>query len=551
MKKICTKAYALLVCALLLVGCGTAASPAGSGAASGGGASSGVSGSVTAVNIDPDYLFSSRDLEQGYDAAKAIAVQLAGNTAVCASDAVTVDGGRITIRQQGVYVVSGTLTNGQIVVDAEEDAKVQLVLSGAGITSADSAAIYCKEADKVFITLAEGTENTLANGGRFADAQASSIDAVIFSKTDLTMNGTGSLTVESPAGHGVVSKDELTVTGGSYTITAANHGFAGKDSIAVADGSFAVTTGKDGFHAEDADDEEHGFFYAANGSFVVDAQGDAISAGTALRIDGGSYTLTAGGGSASVTMKAGGAMGPGQRGNTAGQGTADESAQSCKGIKAGGNLAVNGGTFVLDTADDAVHAGGDVTITGGSWTIRTGDDGLHADGTVTIDSGSFSILYCYEGVEGQTVNVNGGTLEITAYDDGINAAGGSDGSGTAFGFGKQDPFAADETCAVTITGGTITIVSDGDCIDSNGSLTITGGVLDLTCSGNGNTALDASGTYSRTGGDITTNDGSENGTGGRGGMGDRMPGGIGERPDGAGGGKRPAADPDSRSGATP
>lgn len=449
MKKLGTKACALLACAaLLLAGCGAAASPAGSESAPGGEASSDVSGtaggSAAAASIDPDELFSNRDLEQGYDAASAVAVQLAGDTAACTSAAVAVDGGRVTIRAEGVYLITGTLTDGQIVVDAGSEAKVQLVLSGASVTSADSAAIYCKNADKVFITLAEGTENTLANGGAFSAIDENNIDASVFSKTDLTLNGSGSLTVTSPAGHGVVSKDDLTVTGGVYTVTAAGHGFAGKDSVAVAGGSFAVTAGKDGFHAENSDDAALGFLYVADGSFVVDAQGDAVSAGTDLRIDGGSFTLTAGGGSATAEMKAGDTMGPGQRGGTAGQSIAAESAQSiaaesaqsCKGIRAGGDLAVNDGTFVLDTADDAVHAGGGAAIAGGSWTIRTGDDGLHADGAMTIHSGSFSILYCYEGVEGQTVTVNGGTLEITAHDDGINAAGGADGSGTAFGFGK-------------------------------------------------------------------------------------------------------------------
>lgn len=195
MKKLGTKACALLVCAaLLLAGCGTAASPAGSESAPGGEASSDVSGtaggSAAAASIDPDELFSNRDLEQGYDAASTVAVQLAGDTAACASAAVAVDGGRVTIRAEGVYLITGALTDGQIVVDAGSEAKVQLVLS---VTSADSAAIYCKNADKVFITLAQGTENALANGGAFSAIDENNIDAAVFSKTDLTLNGPSGL----------------------------------------------------------------------------------------------------------------------------------------------------------------------------------------------------------------------------------------------------------------------------------------------------------------------------------------------------------------------
>lgn len=511
---------AVLCAAMLLSGCGsgeTASTVAASGE------TDSTAAGIAVQTIDASALFSDRDLDPSYDEA-AVTIRLSGDTAVCASDAVAIDGGRITLLDKGVYLLSGTLTDGQIVVNAGSADKVQIVLDGADITSASSAAIYCLEADKVFITLAAGTENALANGGTFTAIDDNNIDGAVFSKTDLTLGGTGSLTVTSPAGHGIVSKDELTITGGTYTVTAAKHGLTGKDSVAVSGGSFTVASGKDGIHAENADDADRGFLYIADGAFVIDAQGDAISASSSLQIDGGSYTLTTGGGSDSVTMRSGDMM---QRSGfkkfpaaEAPSETVDttESTESCKGIKADGALTVNGGAFVLDTADDGVHSNGNVTITGGEWSIRTGDDGIHADAALTIRDGIFQIPYCYEGVEGQSVTIDGGTLDITAYDDGINAAGGADSSGTEFGFGKQDRFAADESCFITINGGTITIVSDGDSIDSNGSLTVNGGTLHLTCNGSGNTAIDTNGTYTNNGGDITTNDGSESGSGGMGGI---------------------------------
>lgn len=539
----------ILCAALLLSGCGGSQKADPSGAAEDSAEVNSTPPTVAVSNIDVDSLFSDRDMEQGYDASDAVTVLLTGDTAVCSSDAVKINGGRITLLDDGVYLVSGTLTDGQIIVNADSSDKVQIVLDGAGITSASSAAIYCMEADKVFVTIAEGSENTLANGGTFTAIDDNNIDAVIFSKTDLTLNGTGSLSVTSPAGHGIVSKDELTMTGGTYTVTAAKHGLTGKNSVAVADGSFTITSSKDGIHAENADDISGGFLYIADGSFTIDAQGDAISAGSDLQIDGGSYALTAGGGSDSAAMKNGdtmqrpggfqkfsdGGMPPDSKEPVSADAAGDT--ESCKGIKADGSMAINGGTFTLDTADDGGHSGGDVTIAAGEWTIRTGDDGIHAESAVTIRGGSFSIPYCYEGVEGQSVTIDNGTIDITAYDDGINAAGGADNSGVDFGFGKQDQFAADEKCFVIINGGTITIVSDGDSIDSNGSLTVNGGTLDLTCNGNGNTAIDVNGTYTNNGGEITTNDGSESGTGGMGGV---KPRGSGKE---NGGGDRPPQQP--------
>jgi len=169
--------------------------------------------------IDPSDLFSDRDLDGSYDESTAIPIQLTGETAVCTSDAVSIDGTQITLLDEGTYLVSGSLTDGQIVVDADDTDKVQIVLAGAAITCADSAAIYSKNADKVFLTLAEGTENTLTNGGSYTAIDENNIDAVVFSKTDLTLNGSGNLTIDAQAGHGVVSKDELTIAGGSYAIS--------------------------------------------------------------------------------------------------------------------------------------------------------------------------------------------------------------------------------------------------------------------------------------------------------------------------------------------
>ena len=537
MQKLLTQAAAAALILSLLTGCAGTAAPAADKAAD--------SADPAPLAVDAADLFSSRDLAGTWDSSAAVEIQLLGDTAACDGQGVAIDGSRITIAAEGIYRLSGTLNNGQVVVDAGDASKVQLVLSGAQITSATSAALYALSADKVFLTLDAGTENALSNGGVFTAVDENNIDSAIFAKTDLTCNGSGSLTVTSPGGHGVVSKDELTITGGAYTIDAGGHGLEAKDSIAVADGSFTITAGKDGIHSENSEDGDLGLLYIAQGTFVIDAQGDGISASGAMQVDGGSFTMTTGGGSESVTMALSDTAGrqpggsrpfPGgslPSGRPEGQATppsgapdsqahsqdASANTTSSKGLKAGAALAVTGGSFTLDTADDSIHAAGDIRLSGAAFTIRTGDDGVHSDAGVAISGGKLTIPYCYEGVEGMTVAISAGVLDITAHDDGINAAGGADGSGTATGFGPQDPFAADDSCAITISGGTITIVSNGDSIDSNGALTVTGGVLDLTCNGNGNTALDANGQFTHSGGEITTNDGSETGVGGFGGKG--------------------------------
>lgn len=451
---------------LVLSGCG--AQPASSGTVEAVSSATEETAVTTASAAGTDSLFSDRDLQGTYDESPSIAIRLNGDSAACDADGVTIEGSRITIRQEGVYLLSGTLTDGQIVVDAGESDKVQLVLAGADITSSTSAAIYALEADKVFVTLAPGTENTLTNGGEYVAVDDNNIDAVIFAKTDLTLNGTGSLTVNAQAGHGVVSKDDLVITGGSYTIT---------------------------------------------------AQGDAISAQGALQIDGGTFALYTGAGSASVDMTTTQTGQPGARGQTeTTSAAAEEETASQKGIKGESNFTISGGTFTIDSADDCLHAGGTMTLAAGTFTLNSGDDAIHCDDALTIQNGTFTIPYCYEGIEGASIIIEDGTFHITASDDGLNAAGGADSSGFGgFGKGPQDTFASGSDSFITINGGRLTVVSSGDCVDSNGALTINGGTLELTCNGSGDTALDCDGTYTNNGGDVRTNDGSESNPGQMGG----------------------------------
>ena len=222
------------------------------------------------------------------------------NGTKAASSGVSISGNIITISKEGTYVLSGALSEGQIVVDADL-AKVQLVLDNVDITCASSAAIYIKSADKTFITLADGSENILMNTAEYEAIDDNNIDAVIFSKDDMTLNGKGTLTINSEYGHGIVSKDDLKLVSGTCNITAKNHALSGKDSVRIAAGTYNLTSGKDGIHSENADDDEKGFVYIASGDFTIESTGDGIDASYVVQIDDGDFDITAGGGAENVT----------------------------------------------------------------------------------------------------------------------------------------------------------------------------------------------------------------------------------------------------------
>lgn len=487
MKK--SKMLSLLTALLLLSGC----------AATGGDTPQAAESMQSAAAVSPEALaafFSDRDYEVGYDEDECVRITLTGDGATSSSNAARIAGSVITITEEGSYLLSGTLTDGSIVIDAEKTDKIQLILDGVTVKSSSSAALYIRSADKVFLTTAAGSENTLENCGEYIAVDENNIDAAIFSKDDLTLNGEGSLAVNAAAGHGIVSKDELTVTSGTYVVTAASHGLCGKDSVAIAGGSFTISSGKDGIHAENADDASLGGVYIADGSFQITAQGDAVSAASVLQIENGDYQLTSGGGSANAAPKTN--MGFGRFGAPA-ESTSGEDTVSTKGLKAGSALCILGGTFRVDAADDALHSNGSISISGGELALQTGDDGAHADGSLMISGGTVTVTQSYEGLEGQAIEISGGSIAVTASDDGLNAAGGSDESGFG-GFGG-DRFAADGNTYISISGGTLRISAAGDGVDSNGSVTVSGGeTYVFGPSDNGNASLDYAGNATITGG---------------------------------------------------
>lgn len=386
----------------------------------------------SAQGIDVSNMFSDRDKEIGYDEENSTVIKLSDDSTTCDSDAVQISGNTVTIIDEGTYILSGTLTDGMVIVDAEDTDKVQLVLDGVDITSAESAAIYVREADKVFITTASDSQNTLTNGGTYTAIDDNNIDAAIFSKSDLTLNGAGSLTITAKAGHGVVSKDDLVLTSGTYQIDAASHGLSGKDSVRIASGSYTIVSGKDGIHAENADDTSLGFVYLADGTFDITSDGDGISAGNWLQADGGVYTVKAGGGSENVQKSDGEwQFGPGQQ--TESTDTTEEDTVSMKAIKAAGELILKGGKYSLDSADDTIHSNANITISDGEFTLASGDDGIHADSATTISGGTIDITESYEGIEGLSIDITGGETYVSGPTNDGNSALDYNGTGIVTG----------------------------------------------------------------------------------------------------------------------
>lgn len=457
-------------------------------------------------------MFTNRDFKADYTENTGVRIQLNGSSATASSNSVKISGSTVTITEEATYILSGSLTDGMILVDAKDTAKLQIVLDGADITSKTSAALYIREADKVFVTLAEGKTNTLKNGGAFTAIDDNNIDGAVFSKQDLTFNGAGSLTVESPAGHGIVCKDDLVFTGGAYTVNSASHGLDANDSVRITSTtSLAIDAGKDGVHCENSDDASLGFIYISDGQMQIEAEGDGIAAGNYVQIEKGSFDLLIGGGSVNGSKASsdnfGGFMGGGGHGGMRPGGmqstATEESSTSMKGIKAANSLLISSGTFQINSADDAVHSDVSVTINGGTFEIASGDDAIHAEENLTVTAGAFRITESYEGLEALNIAVQGGEFQIVASDDGLNAAGGTDASGAGgrdgmfgggggmFGGGHRGGPGGGMSSgngSIVISGGNLYVKASGDGIDANGTLTISGGYTVVTGPTKGDTA---------------------------------------------------------------
>lgn len=481
MKRLLTGLCLMLAALLALSACGEGSGTGGDTQKTASQAANGTATLSTLALEELEGRYAEEDRVTDYDKENATAILLSGQVIKAAGNGATIAGNTVTITQAGVYVLSGTLDNGQVIVDAGKEDTVRLIFQNVSLNCSISAPVYAKQAGKVIITLEEGTENSVADGAEYQYAEGEDEpDAAIFCKDSLTINGTGSLSVTGNFNNGIGSKDYLVITGGNLTVTAANNGLRGRDGVAVGGGSLSVEAQNDGIKANNDQDGEKGWVTLDGGTVAIVAGGDGVQAETLLAVTGGELTVTAGGGSANAAaheqsfLQGGGGMKPPGMVNTA---TNEGETASCKGIKAGSSLVVTGGSLKLDAADDTLHSNGSLTFSGGDALLSSGDDGMHADGQLTISGGNIEIEKSYEGVEGAQVVISGGRIILTASDDGVNAAGGSDTAAQEGGWHMRDQFAASGEYSIRITGGYLQVNAGGDGMDSNGDLFFEGGTV--------------------------------------------------------------------------
>nr|WP_320120670.1 carbohydrate-binding domain-containing protein [uncultured Marinifilum sp.] len=408
---------------------------------------------------EEDYIWNSEDV---------ISIVLNGSSISCESDQVDINESVATIKAAGSYSISGSLSDGQIMVDSDDEEIVRLILNGAEINCSNNPAIYIKNAEKAMIVLASGTSNTVSDGASYADEDC---NAAIYSEDDLSIYGEGSLVVNGNYNDAITGKDGLIITSGNITVNAVDDGIRGKDYLIIYDGTINITSDGDGLKSDNEEYSTAGYISIAKASIEVNALGDAITAETNVTIYSGNLTLTSGNGS-----------------------TFSTGTDSSKGIKAGSAIEIIGGNIKVNSADDAIHSDGSIKIQDVTLEISSADDGIHAETDLNIISGYIDISDSYEGIESAegSITIDNGEIYIVSSDDGINVAAGGGTSGRT---------KSTSSCALNIYDGLIVVDAGGDGLDSNDDINMSDGTVIVSGStASSNSALDYDGTYSMSGG---------------------------------------------------
>lgn len=431
--------------------------------------------------------FDEIDFKTAFNIGASVLVKLSEHEIICDDSGVEIDGSIIRIITRGTYIFTGTVKGGQIVVDTGSSDLVHIILNGVDI-SHSACPIYVKKAGRVIITLAEASENILTSLSDH-DPDSERPNAVIFSQNDLTINGTGKLIVDGNHRHGIISRENLKIISGVLNVNAVADGIKGKMKVGVTGGDIVIICGNDGVESS------KGYVYIEKGSLDITSGGDGIQAETNAVIKGGNIRIRSSGGSPDVIAAntfARGPFNPRQQIVT----TAEKSA---KGIKAKVDVIIDGGEIKIDSLDDGLHSDDLITLNSGNIWISTGDDGIHADNSFTANGGNVEIVKSYEGIEAKTITFNAGIFRVASVDDGINGT--SQNNETANPWQMRQPMGGQQGADLFINGGHIVVNADGDGIDVNGNIEMTGGCLiiygPLT---DFNAAVDYDGTFRMAGG---------------------------------------------------
>ena len=460
---------------------------------------------ISKFEIDPDY--TADELDYDYDEAEVVAITLNGDNISCKSLNVNIDGSTITIQKAGTYLLSGTLTAGNIIVDSDDKENVRLIFNGVEISNSTTTPLYIKNAEKTIVTLVDGTENTLSDGENYIldDESNNEPNGTIFSKDDLVINGLGSLTINANYNHGIQSKNLLKIISGNIDIISNGDSIIGKDGVIVKEAVINIESQEDGIKATKVE-ENKGYIYLDNPEITIKAKKDGIQAVTCLYVKDGKYNIETG------------------ETNENSQSNSDTSTDySRKGMKAGVDITIENGEYTIDSEDDGIHSNNSITVNAGIVNIASKDDGVHADTELTINNGDIKISESDEGLEAKYITINDGNIDITTSDDGINASSGLSttlDSGNAPGAGNRPEMPANENGEVdtnagnrsempanensentlgnnsrmmpgggqggfnesdgselVINGGIVHVNAGGDGIDSNGTITINGGEI--------------------------------------------------------------------------
>lgn len=384
---------------------------------------------ISKFEIDPDY--TADELDYDYDEAEVVAITLNGDNISCKSSDVNIDGSTITIQKAGTYLLSGTLTAGNIIVDSDDKENVRLIFNGVEISNSTTTPLYIKNAEKTIVTLVDGTENTVSDGENYIldDESNNEPNGTIFSKDDLVINGLGSLTINANYNHGIQSKNLLKIISGNIDIISNGDSIIGKDGVIVKEAVINIESQEDGIKATKVE-ENKGYIYLDNPEITIKAKKDGIQAVTCLYVKDGKYNIETG------------------ETNENSQSNSDTSTDySRKGMKAGVNITIENGEYTIDSEDDGIHSNNSITVNAGTVNIASKDDGVHADTELTINNGDIKVSESDEGLEAKYITINDGNIDITTSDDGINASSGSSttlDSGNAPGAGNRPELPTNE-----------------------------------------------------------------------------------------------------------